>query len=176
MILTLQGISCSHKFDSDIQNLNFYQWNLWQDTEAVPEADLPSCGWDDLHRGKGLLVRIPAPLEEHFKGDEGSAVYWYHCRFTLPEQWKETPISLVFEEAGPFLKLFLNQELVGSFQGEKNAFEVDVSDVVYYTRDNHLSIRVSTREGETSGKQSGITGTVLVRPGIGSGELKESTE
>ncbi len=58
----LLWVSCSHKYDSDIHNLDFYQWNLWEDAKAGPEEDQPSCGWDDLHRGKGKLVRIPATL------------------------------------------------------------------------------------------------------------------
>jgi hypothetical protein len=72
------------------------------------------------------------------------------------------------EDAGPHIKLFLNQDAVGSFQNEEETFEVDVSEIIYYTRDNHLSIRVSDirvsdiQEG-IPGKLNGITGTVLVK-------------
>jgi beta-galactosidase len=166
LLLTLSIIlmgSCSHKFDSNTLGLEFYQWNLWQDTGAVQGDDLPSCGWDDLHRGKGVLVRIPASLEELFPSIEGSAVFWYHCRFTLPEQWEGRRISMVFEHAGPHIKLFLNQEAAGSFQDEEGAFELDVSDVIYYTRDNHLAIRVSNSTEEDSWKMHGITGNILVK-------------
>ena len=155
--------SCSHKFDSDILGLDFYQWNLWEDTRAEKGNDLPSCGWDDLHRGKGELVRIPAPIEEHFPNMESTDIYWYHCRFTLPEQWEGRAISLVLEDAGPHIKLFLNQEVVGSYQNEEETFEIDVSEVIYYTRDNHLSIRVSDIQVGGPGKQNGITGIVLVK-------------
>lgn len=155
--------SCSHKFDSNTLGLEFYQWNLWQDTAEEMETNLPSCGWDDLHRGKGQLVRIPAPIEEHFPDMEDTGIFWYHCRFTLPEQWEGRAISLVLEGAGPHIKLFLNQEAVGSFQNEAGAFEMDVSEVIYYTRDNHLAIRVSDIQVGVSGKLNGITGTVLVK-------------
>jgi len=155
--------SCSHKFDSNILGLEFYQWNLWEDTGAKIGTDLPSCGWDDLHRGKGLLVRIPTSIEEHFNDVKDLDVFWYHCRFTLPEQWEGRAITMVLEGAGPHIKLFLNQEAVGSFQNEDGAFEIDVSDVIYYTRDNHLAIRVSDILGGGTGKLNGITGTVLVK-------------
>ena len=164
LFLILMG-SCSHKYDSNTLGLDFYQWNLWEDTGPVQADDLPSCGWDDLHRGKGKLVRIPASLEEHFPGIEESSVFWYHCRFTLPDQWEGKSISMVFEGAGPVLKVFLNEEEAGSFQGEEGAFKLDVSDVIYYTRDNHLAIRVSGLEAETAGKQNGITETILVKSG-----------
>ncbi len=162
LLMVLPG-SCSHKFDSDILGLDFYQWNLWEDTEAEMGNDLPSCGWDDLHRGKGELVRIPAPIEEHFPNMETTDIYWYHCRFTLPEQWEGRAISLVLEDAGPHIKLFLNQEVVGSYQNEEETFEIDVSEVIYYTRDNHLSIRVSDIQVGEPGKLNGITETILVK-------------
>ena len=164
LLLAMIG-SCSHKYDSNTLGLDFYQWNLWQDTETEKGNDLPSCGWDDLHRGKGMLVRIPATIEEHFQELKSTDVYWYHCRFTLPELWEDEKIFLVFEEAGPFLKVFLNEDLVGSAQGGNGGFELEVSDIIYYTRDNHLSIRISDLKGQTDGKLNGITGTILVKPG-----------
>ena len=157
--------ACSHKYDSDVLGLEFYQWNLWQDSGAEARTDDPSCGWDELHRGKGLLVRIPAPIEKHFSDREDTDIFWYHCRFTLPELWEDKKIVLVFEDAGSFLKVFLNEDLVGSVQGGNGGFELEVSDIIYYTRDNHLSIRVSGVKGETDGKLNGITGTILVKPG-----------
>lgn len=155
--------SCSHKFESDVLNLDFYQWNLWEDSKAGQEDMLPSCGWEDLHRGKGKLVRIPASLGEHFPDRGSSGVYWYHCRFTLPEQWEEQAIFLVFEEAGPQVRIYLNEVEVGYFQG-KITFEVDVTEDIYYTRDNHLSIRISKPPGGFSGGSGGITGNILVKP------------
>ena len=116
LLLVMVG-SCSHKFDSNTLGLDFYQWNLWQDTETEKGNDLPSCGWDDLHRGKGMLVRIPASLDRYFQNEEG-------------------------------------------------AFELDVTEVIYYTRDNHLSIRVSSSEEGTPGKINGITGNIRVKVNI----------
>lgn len=157
------GSSCSHKFAADILDLDFYQWNLWEDSKPDPVSMLPSCGWEDLHRGMGKLVRIPAPLGDHFPDREASAVFWYHCRFTLPEQWEERRISLLFEEAGPQLGIYLNEVEVGFFQG-KMSFEVDVTQDIYYTRDNHLSIRISGPPGGSADSLTGITGTIQVIP------------
>lgn len=166
IVLPVMWTSCSHSYDSDVQSLDFYQWNLWEDPVTDPDDVLPSCGWEDLHRGMGKLVRIPASLEEHFPEREATAVFWYHCRFTLPEQWEKMPISLVFKEAGPIITLFLNEEEVEVLQGEKSAFEVDVSESIFYTRDNHLSIRVSNPRGESPEQFTGITGNIDVRPDL----------
>lgn len=177
IILTLVlTASCSHRFDPDVQSLDFYQWNLWHDEGATPDGVLPSCGWEDLHRGMGKLVRIPAPLDEYFPGKEAPAVYWYHCRFTLPEKWEELPISLVFEAASPIIRVFLNEQEVGFVRVEEGSFELDVSDEIYYTRDNHLSIRVSVPGGESVQRPAGITGNILVKPDLGAGEIQSGSE
>lgn len=157
--------SCSHKYDSNTLGLDFYQWNLWQDTGPEQGDNLPSCGWEELHRGKGKLVRIPASLEEHFTDLDSSDVFWYHCRFTLPEQWQGRKISMIFAEAGPFVEVFLNEKPAGSFRDEEGSYELDVSDVIYYTRDNHLSIRISGAGSGSSMQPGGISKTILVKSG-----------
>jgi beta-galactosidase/beta-glucuronidase len=174
-VLPVLWTSCSHTYDSDVQNLDFYQWNLWEDPVAGPDDVQPSCGWEDLHRGMGKLVRIPASLEEHFPDREGTAVFWYHCRFTLPEQWEEMPIFLDFKEAGPVITLFLNEEEVKVLQGEKAAFEVDVSESIYYTRDNHLSIRISNPKGASPEQLTGISGTIVIKPDL-EGDKKQGVK
>ena len=159
----LLWVSCSHKYDPDIHNLDFYQWNLWEDAEADPQEDLPSCGWENLHRGKGQLVRIPALLEEQSADSEHTGIYWYHCRFTLPEQWREDSVSLVFEGTSPNIKLFLNEKLIGSCQGDEDLIKMDVSESIFHTRDNHLSIRISNDDGGSPGKLNGVVRVELFK-------------
>jgi beta-galactosidase/beta-glucuronidase len=164
-LLLALATSCSHKFDSNVLDLNFYQWNLWPDTDANPEEGGPGCGWEELHRGTGKLVRIPALVQDHFPGEGGAEVYWYHCRFTLPEHWEDKEVSLRFESVGPFTEVYLNQDPVGSHRGEQGEFEIDVSEVIYYTRDNHLAIKVSLQDGSNGAVPvgAGIAGSVQAR-------------
>jgi hypothetical protein len=177
-------VSCSHSFDADTLDLRMYQWNLWVEPDAtwsekddaipanpgsVPPELLPGCGWDKLHRGMGKLVRIPTSVSEQFTGTGGSdgmesefrGVAWYHCRFSLPELWKEKPIILELEEAGPRVDVFLNEDYVGGQTGTRARFILDVSGIIYHTRDNHLAIRISDPEGSGGG----ITGPIHVKPG-----------
>jgi len=148
---------CSHKFDSNVLDLAFYQWNLWQDAEATPDEGAPSCGWEDMHRGKGKLVRIPVLVQDQFPGDGGAEVYWYHCRFTLPEDWDEREVTLNLVGVGPVTEVFLNQDQVGSHRGGEGEFEIDVTDVIYYTRDNHLAVRIVSSDQGTGGIGGSIT-------------------
>lgn len=154
--------SCSHNYDPDTLDLGFYQWNFWYDTSAEAPGREPSCGWEDLHRGMGKLVRIPALASDHFKKKQDHGVLWYHCRFTLPENWEDRMISLVIRGAAPAVRLFLNEQQIAAYQGEDETFEMDVSDMIYYTRDNHLAIEIGTLSGKAwSGE--GISGGVSVQ-------------
>ena len=167
-LVVMSGLfSCSHKYNSDILDLSFYQWNQWPDKEAKWQkasahdpsevlsgklSNPPTCGWEVLHRGNGKLVRIPAVLKDHV------GVSWYHCRFTLPEVWEHRKIVLRFEDAGPEVEVYLNEEFIGFFRDGDTPFELNVTGRIYYTRDNHLAIRITDPFGG-----GGITGNITVK-------------
>jgi len=156
-------VSCSHDYDSDTLDLGKYQWNMWpeEDVQTGPDELVghePSCGWDVLHRGMGKLVRIPATLESSFKPEEQSSVAWFHCRHTLPELWAEREISLKFEGVSHEAEVYLNGELVGTFLAMDTPYTIDISDKVYYVRDNHLVVRVYDPDPASCG----ISGNILV--------------
>ncbi len=172
-VLLLVAFSCSHTYDSNTLDLGKYQWNMWPDMEAVAGPDslygagtepgtwpsnAPSCGWDVLHRGNGKLVRIPAILDLNFTPEEQSSVTWFHCRHTLPSLWAERDISLSFEGVSHRAEVYLNEELVGVYLGENSPFTIDITEKVFYVRDNHLSIRVY----DPIPGFCGITGNILV--------------
>jgi len=157
-LLLMLAVSCSHKYNSNELNLGFYQWNLWPEYPASNEGHAPSCGWEELHRGMGALVRIPAMVEDHFTTDEMSGVTWFHCRFTLPELWENRQIRLRFEGTSHPAEIFLNELLVGSTPGGGSAFQIDVTETIFYVRDNHITIRISDPEMVSGG----MTGTLRV--------------
>lgn len=148
-------VSCSHDYESDTLDLGKYQWNMWPDMEA---SETPSCGWEVLHRGNGKLVRIPAIQDQHFNVEEQSPVVWFHVRHTLPELWEHREISLRMEGVSKRADIYLNEEHVGSFMGDQSPYILDISDKVYYVRDNHLAIRVY----DPVSASGGITGKILV--------------
>lgn len=166
-------LSCSHDYDSDTLDLAFYQWNLWPDLDAewendslyVPPVDIselpynpPTCGWEVLHRGNGKLVRIPATVEEHFSGEESqiteqfeeyTGVSWFHTRFTLPDLWNRRRILLKFEGISYRAEVYLNETLVGYHVGAGIPFTIDLTGIIYYTRDNHIAIRITDPAGDS---------------------------
>ena len=122
----------------------------------------PSCGWEDFHRGMGKLVRIPALARDHFQDKSEVGVLWYHCKFTLPENWEERKIELEITGAGPGVELFLNETKIADFQGSQEMFTLNVSEVIFYTRDNHLALRISTSPGDVW-EEEGIAGGVVIK-------------
>jgi len=177
-LMYLLTVSCSHKYNSDELDLGFYQWNMWLDDPALKDTQAlkndhaleaektPSCGWEDFHRGIGKLVRIPANFEAHFSDVDHKGVLWFHCRFTLPELWEHRNIDLAFESAGPGVEVYLNEKLVGSHQGSEIPFEFNITEQVYYTLDNHLSIRLTDLKKGSKPDSFGILGQVLVKSRI----------
>lgn len=162
LIMLLLLASCSHDYTSDRLDLGSYQWNLWIDEQAKgtddPPPHVPSCGWEDMERGVGKLVRIPALAEEHFSGGvKGPA--WYHVRFTLPEIWDGSSVSIRFEAVKGDLELYLNGELAGAHPPTDSSYSLDLTGKIYYVRDNHMSLRI-----HGAGRDStGIAGKVLLK-------------
>lgn len=165
-------ISCSHDFDSNTLDLGFYQWNFWTDEKAAAngennsgatfgsvDAQLhpPSCGWDVLHRGNGKLVRIPAIAGDHFAEDY-TGVVWFHTRFTLPEVWAGSDITLSFEGVDGHVEIYLNEQLVGTQVRTGDPFSFNLAGI-YYTRDNHLCVRITC--GDPG--RAGVTGKILLK-------------
>jgi hypothetical protein len=156
-LLALFLVACSHKYDSNTLDLTFYQWNKWHDISAhaghTGDYHPPSVGWEALDRGVGELVRIPSVVE-----DTGGVI-WYHCRFTLPEEWQDTPIYLEFEGVTPVAQVYLNEALVGSIRHAEVPVEIEVSEPVNYTLDNHLAIRVIWKPDSSADHHRGVYGS-----------------
>jgi len=171
-ILILFLVACSHNYDSNTLDLTFYQWNKWHDKAAVKghtrDYQAPSVGWEAFDRGVGELVRIPS------EAIDTGGVIWYHCRFTLPEEWQDTPIFLEFEGMAPVAQVYLNEVLVGSVRHTEVPVEIEVTGPVNYTLDNHLAIRVIWKPsnppdhnrgvyGSPSTTGWGVTGRIIVK-------------
>jgi hypothetical protein len=154
--------SCSHHYRSDKMDLGFYQWNLWIDEEAGTDTALgthdPSCGWETMKLGVGKLVRIPTLVGDQFpEGTAGAA--WYHCRFSLPDLWDKSDVSIQFDSVNGNTEVYLNGELAASQPKTDKPFSLDLSGKIYYTRDNHIAIRIISEDP----RKTGIAGKVNLK-------------
>ena len=60
------------------------------------------------------------------------------------------------------MELFLNEEKIAEFRSMPEPFIMDVSEVIFYTRDNHLALKISTSPGD-DWEEEGIAGGVVIK-------------
>ena len=73
---------------------------------------------------------------------------WYRKHFTLPEGCENKRVTLRFDGIAGNSTVYLNGCLMYHNYSSYNTFEVDISDNVYYDKDNVIAIYVSTEEFE----------------------------
>ena len=159
--VVLSMVACSHHYHSDKLDLGFYQWNLWIDednADTVIRTHEPSCGWETMKLGVGKLVRIPTVVEEQFPGETGG-VAWYHTRFSLPDLWDKSDVSIQFDSVIGNTEVYLNGALAASQPETGAPFSLDLTGKIYYTRDNHIAIRVASGDP----LKTGIAGKVILK-------------
>ncbi len=131
---------------------------MWPDMEAVAGPDslygvgtepgtwlsnAPSRGWDVLHRGNGKnWSGYLRSWDLNFTPEEQSSVTWFDLSPYPALVVGREGYSLSFEGVKSLGKVDPNQELVGVYLGEKSPFTIDITEMVFYVRDNHLAIRV----------------------------------
>jgi len=73
---------------------------------------------------------------------------WYRKHFTLPEGCESQRVLLRFDGIAGSSTLYLNGCLLQHNFSSYNTFELDISDIVYYDRENILAVYVNTQEFE----------------------------
>lgn len=73
---------------------------------------------------------------------------WYRKHFTLPEGCENKRVTLRFDGIAGNSTVYLNGCLMYHNYSSYNTFEVDISDNVYYDKDNVIAIYVNTEEFE----------------------------
>jgi len=73
---------------------------------------------------------------------------WYRNHFTLPENSEGQRITLIFEGIAGHSTVYLNGCLMYHNFSSYNTFEVDISDNVFYDKENVIAVYVNTEEFE----------------------------
>ncbi len=73
---------------------------------------------------------------------------WYRKHFTLPESCENKRVTLRFDGIAGNSTVYLNGCLMYHNYSSYNTFEVDISDNVYYDKDNVIAIYVNAEEFE----------------------------
>ena len=166
-------ISCKRnsenlRYISDISNL---KWNLWLDKDAtwekdslfLPNTDIkqipanaPTCGWDELIKGKGKTIHLPATVEEYYWGENGNSfgvsgdyvgVSWFTTEIEIPESLKGKRVILNFESVRLRAEIYVNRKLAGYDLVNGTPFDVDITNFVEYGKKNFVAVRITDPNG-----------------------------
>jgi len=88
--------------------------------------------------------------------------------FFIPESWKNKSIKLRFLSIEGLAKIYVNNQLVGSHDGQYLAFELDITKYVKYNRSNELAVSIF--------KDSGISISSSRNTGYIHGDITRSVE
>lgn len=151
-------VACIFNANSSIIDISSNKWKLWLDREAPVKADAsqPTCGWGNLF-GKGIDVKLPATVEEHFWGDgdggrfglsgDYTGVSWFSTLINVPEIDSNKRLLLKFESVRLCAEVFVNEKFVGRDELFGTPFFFDITDYVNKGEGNKLSVKIIDPDG-----------------------------
>ncbi|MEO7576399.1 MAG: sugar-binding domain-containing protein, partial [Massilia sp.] len=169
-------------------------WTLWLDRAAKWQQDLiylpenvpamsalpvnpPTGGWDALYKSRGLVVTLPATVEEHFWGQFGERPYtadeyryaeddpvpqngavtgisWWYKTLDIPASAQGQQVWLHIRGARLRAEVFLNEVLVGYSIMSELPFDCDLTAAMKPGQPNRLAIRITNPGGRYDWKDS----------------------
>lgn len=92
---------------------------------------------------------IAGPFIEDGNGSTGKLPWkgegWYRNTLSIPKDYQGKKIYLIFDGVMAFPKIYLNGQLVGSWDYGYNSFYVDITNTVKFGSENSLAIHADTR-------------------------------
>lgn len=105
--------------------------------------------WENVNLPHDYVV--DQDLDEHENNALGYLHYdnaWYRKHFSLSEEYRNKRVVLRFDGIAGNSVIYLNGCLMYHNYSRYNTFEVDISDNVYYDRENVIAVYVNTEEFE----------------------------
>jgi len=182
LLAVLPGFLLAQRTDPQARNyvkdLSANSWKMSLDKNALwindalfaPPADVkkipfnpPSEGWDALEKAPGITVNLPATVEQYFWGNNGNSfgvagnylgVSWFSTKLQVPAVLKGKRVTLKFESVRFRAEIYVNRKLVGYDLVNSTPFEVDISKVVQYGKQNELAVRITDPNGNFDWRDS----------------------
>lgn len=132
--------------------------------KSVP-VNIPSGGWNALNDFTQKKVQLPATVEQYFWGANGNTfgsagnylgVSWFSTATVIPEELNGKRLVLNIENARLRAEVFVNQKLVGYDLVNGVPFDVDISHVVNFGKENRIDIRITDPNGNLNWKDSQV--------------------
>lgn len=118
--------------------------NLWESGRVLSES------WVDVNLPHDYIV------DQDISNDGTSQAFgylkydnaWYRKGFTLPIEYADKRITLRFDGVAGKSTVYLNGCLIGHNFSSYNTFEFDITDRVFFDKENRLAVYVNTEEYE----------------------------
>jgi len=101
-------------------------------------------GWGGSHYPNDLAetVTVPEIWNITYPGTDG--IGFYQTRFTLPANWQDKSVEIVFEGVSYLTTVWVNGKYVGSHEGAYTPFRFDITTCLRAFEENELVVRVSS--------------------------------
>ncbi len=161
--------------DTDLSNLD---WKISLDKQAQWQADplflppvniktlpvhQPTGGWGALANMPQKTVHLPATVEQHFWGYNGSTfgvtgnyvgVSWFTTQVNIPAEMKGKRVFLNMQSVRFRAEIFVNQKPVGYDVINSTPFQVEITDAVVFGKVNDIAFRITDPNGNFNWKDS----------------------
>lgn len=124
--------------------------NSWRFSFNPPQESLV-CGIPDFNIVSTSAVTIPHTwgITRAYANMKG--VGWYNRTIEIPQSWQDGRVRLCFEAVNRDARIYINKQKVYEHLGcGYTRFYVDITDHVYWGRENELVVCVSNEESETA--------------------------
>ncbi|QJD94879.1 glycoside hydrolase family 2 [Mucilaginibacter robiniae] len=149
---TSQSINKQVQYLSGTDNLHTTTWDFWctggRKSGYWTNIQVPSC-WEQQGFGAYNYGRDYVTYGKNFRFADEKGIYRY--QFTVPANWKDKTINLVFEGSMTDTEVKLNGKSVGrTHQGSFYRFMYDVTDKLNYNKSNQLYVTVNKMSADGS--------------------------
>ncbi len=137
-------------------NLNG-EWNFAFDSQAAGEQK----EWYKPEKSSWpMKIVVPYPWESKLSGIERTdykGTAWYSREFTVPPEWENKNIFVVFGAVDWFAKVWVNGKYIGQHEGGYTPFSLNITDAVRPGSNHVITVKVidETNPEHPVGKQIG---------------------
>jgi hypothetical protein len=120
------------------QNLNGF-WDFRFDAKNIGEQEK----WYNQTNNFNKKILVPFPWGSKLSGVSNEAeIGWYSRQIEIPSNWEGKKIFVVFGASDWITKVWLNGQILGTFQGGYTPFEFDITAFITWGKKQQLVVKV----------------------------------
>lgn len=147
-LLVLFG--CSTTTDSYLQKIKFN--NNWYFMIQENESDTTNYVTSfDASAWESVQLPHTPKIEPKIVNNQWQGISWYKKTFSLNHLYNNRKLFLRFEAAMNIAEVWVNGQKLKTHQGGYLPFVIDISDVVQFSEDNTITVRLNNKDNPVTG-------------------------